>query len=659
MGINYKKLKVDSMRNTMAITICIFSLLFGCKENKPENGDTPNQGKQTSLITVPDRFSFANLDDVAMEGIMGDELDRIIEKRIASDFAAEEIVPEATKAFEIRMDDQFHENRGLWQGEFWGKWILSAVAAYRYSGDERIKNIIKNETERLMATQDANGYIGSYKDSDFVTGDVWNVWNRKYVLWGLVEAHELLKDPKILNAAKAMMDHLMTEVGPDKVPIVETGNFYGLPSSSILTPLVKLYVASEDAKYLDYAEYIVANWHSVPDTPPSIVEKGLTGEPVHLWFPDKGKWTKAYEFISCVEGLLDLYQIVGKEDYLTSAMNIFSAIQENERVITGGIGYHDKLVGASQEPSGLNEPCDVVYWERLAAKFLALTGNQSYADEIERLSYNVLLGSFNLEGDWGVRRLGLNEPHLVSPLHAFTHHHQCCVANVPRGMLQLGQVAVMSGNEKNEVLVNLFIPGAYKIALANGQPITLDLDTEYPKNGKISITLNAQKPFEGKIAFRKPDWSEQFSISVNGEVYSYDDEASAVVDRTWKNGDTIDITMDVATRTIEIPKEKNYRALMWGPVVLARSSLLEDRNNLDEPLALGKNVRLELLPESERNPKVWLQFEGKTKDGKSYKLCDYASTGREYEKPKDPSAWEEMIKNRVGTDQRVWLKTKD
>ncbi|WP_339917805.1 beta-L-arabinofuranosidase domain-containing protein [Yeosuana marina] len=642
------------------LILLMFSLfiLTGCKENNKDSKTTFSKS-ETNILKVQDKFSYANLENVSMKGKVGDELSKVIDKRIASNFAATEIAAEATKAFEIRMDDQFHEGRGLWQGEFWGKWILSAIAAYRYSGDENIKQTIKRETERLIATQDENGYIGSYKNSAYVEGDVWNVWNRKYTLWGLVEAYELLKDPNILKAAQGMMDQLMTEVGPDKVQIVDTGNFYGLPSSSILTPLVKLYVETGEVKYLDFAEYIVANWESEPGNPPAIVEKGLTGVPVHEWFPEKGKWTKAYEFISCVEGLVDLYQVANKPEYLKASKNIYKAIQENERVITGGIGYHDKLVGASNEPAGLNEPCDVVYWERLSAKLLALTGDQSYADEIERLTYNVLIGSFNLQGDWGVRRLGLNEPHLVSPLHAFTNYHQCCVANVPRGMLQLGQVAVMPSKTNNEVLVNLYIPGSYEVDLANGKPITLEIFTEYPKNGDVSIKLETKKEFEGKLSFRRPEWSKEFHVIINGQEKDFviDDENNVSVSKTWRNGDDIKIIIDVSSRIIGISKNEKYKALMWGPVVLARSSILEGKESLDTPLFFTNDVQLSLLPNDKKSDKVWLEFSGKTEDGKSFKVCDYASTGREYEKPTDPTAWQEMIKNRVTTDQRVWLQT--
>ncbi|MDC6390417.1 glycoside hydrolase family 127 protein [Maribacter sp. PR1] len=630
-------------------------VIAGCK-----NDTTPKvETKENSLIKIEDKLNFAELENVDLKGCVGQEINKIIDKRIASDFAANEIATEATKAFEIRMDDKFHEGRGLWQGEFWGKWTLSAIAAYRYTGDQNIKNTIERETKRLIASQDVNGYIGSYENSAFVEGDVWNVWNRKYALWGLVESYELLKNPEILKAAKGMMDQLMGEVGPNSVPMVDTGNFYGLPSSSILTPLVKLYLDTGEKRYLDYAEYIVQNWHSVPDTPPSIVEKGLTGIPVHEWFPEKGKWTKAYEFISCVEGLLDLYQVVGNPDYLTAAKNIYTAIQENERVITGGIGYHDKLVGASHKPSGLNEPCDVVYWERLSAKLLALTGDQSYADEIERLTYNVLLASANMTGDWGVRRLGLNEPHLISPLHAFTNYHQCCVANVPRGLLQLGQVAVMSDKTNDDIYINLYDEGTYKIKLSDGKMVTLKMETDYPKNGEVSIKLITDEPFEGGLVFRQPEWCQKFQMGINGEDELAVDinGNSQIVDRLWKNGDEIKVAMEVFGRIIEIPDENNFKAIMWGPVVLARSSILEGFESLDNPMAINNDIKLSQLPDDKKNSKVWLEFKLDADDGKSYLLCDYASTGKEYEKPTDPTAWQEMIKNRVNTDQRVWLKT--
>ena len=96
---------------------------------------------------------------------------------------------------------------------------------------------------------------------------------------------------------------------------------------------------------------------------------------------------------------------------------------------------------------------------------------------------------------------------------------------------------------------------------------------------------------------------------------------------------------------------------MWGPVVLARSSLLEPKSSLDTPIDFD-GLAVKPVSKPEMNGKIWMEFIATTKTGKTITLCDYSSTGREYERPKDPTAWEEMIKNRVDSDQRVWLKTK-
>ena len=158
--------------------------------------------------------------------------------------------------------------------------------------------------------------------------------------------------------------------------------------------------------------------------------------------------------------------MTGKQDYLNASLNIYDTIRDHERVSTGGIGYHDKLVGDAVMPDELNEPCDIVYWERLSAQLIALTGDQKYADEIERLTYNTLLGSFNIEGNWGLRRMGLNEPHYVAPLYCYMHHHRCCVANIPGGLLQLGEVALMPAINIDDLFVNLYIPGSYTAKLS-------------------------------------------------------------------------------------------------------------------------------------------------------------------------------------------------
>ncbi len=58
---------------------------------------------------------------------------------------------------------------------------------------------------------------------------------------GLIAWYDLSGDKKALEAACRVVDHLMTQVGARKVDIVSTGNYIGMPSSSVLEPVMYLY----------------------------------------------------------------------------------------------------------------------------------------------------------------------------------------------------------------------------------------------------------------------------------------------------------------------------------------------------------------------------------------------------------------------------------
>ena len=69
-------------------------------------------------------------------------------------------------------------------------------------------------------------------------------------------------DKKALKAATLLADKLISQVGPGKVNIVKTGFYRGMPSSSVLEPIVYLYNHTGNEKYLDFANYIVQQWET-------------------------------------------------------------------------------------------------------------------------------------------------------------------------------------------------------------------------------------------------------------------------------------------------------------------------------------------------------------------------------------------------------------
>lgn len=569
-------------------------------------------------MVVPDRFAPLPAGHAKLAGHLGQQLDVMLAARYTSDFAKREVYPETVVALRQRVDDQIIKGRGFWQGEFWGKWMLGAIAAQRYTRDPELKEFIRRAAREALATQDASGYIGTYSKTDTTTG--WNVWCMKYTLWALVEAYDLLGDPDILTAARRQMDYLMTFVGPGKTGIAQTGQFMGLPSSSILQPLVRLYQDTGEPRYLDYAKYIAGQM-------PGVMTKGLQGEPLHGWFPQPEKWAKAYEFMHCVEGLIELHRVTGNADYLRAAQNIAADIMRNERTIVGNISQDDKFNHAPLLPEAYSEVCDAVYWERLCTELLRLTGNVAYAHELERTLYNSLCGSMNSAGTWGVRRLALKAPHLPSPKHCWLEQHQCCVANAPRGLLQIAECAVMTA--RDGVVVNLYLPGTFKSALPGGGELELVAQTDYPEGGTVNLRMNPARAQKFSLALRIPDWSRQTTVKVNGAPLTGIQPGSYFnISRTWTAGDRIELALDMRGRVTRFPDaNQKFVAVERGPVVLARDSLLPN-TVMNPAVALAADqdgyVRLQARPA----PKgFWMAFDAPLVGGGVIPLCDYSSVG--------------------------------
>lgn len=487
----------------------------------------------------------SNICEWVFAGNIGQYVDKISESRILDIENWENIYNETEEAFKKKEDDINYPNIGRWRGEFWGKYILSAIAASEYYHSNDLPIRIEEAVKGFLYLQAESGYIGTYTHSDFVIGDNWNIWCRKYTLWALVEAWELLGDESILMAAEKFTEHLMSEVGPGKIDIVKTGNYYGLASSSILFPLVKLYKATGEKKYLQFCEYIVKQWTKHPEGIPDILNKGLSEKPIHLWFPktDPYKWAKGYEFISCVEGLLQLFEVTGNHKYLEAGKNIHSLLVKWERTPIGSIGFQDKFVGAVGLINSLSEICDAVYWNRLSIKLFKLTGETKYIEEIERTLYNTLLSAYNLKGNWGLRRVRMSHVHIPATNH-FLFNHQCCVDNLPRGLFQASEVVLTKRNEK--VFLSLFNEGRGKVILPSKQSAYINIYGDFIEKESVKISFSLDNPEIFSFQIRNPSWSKGVKVKVNGSLQEDQNfQKWFEIKRKWKNGDEIEVYFEM------------------------------------------------------------------------------------------------------------------
>ncbi len=614
-----------------------------------------------------------------LNGFIGERLDRISAARFTAEGAWDQYYPQTEEAFRLREDDISHAPKGVWRGEFWGKYILGAIAACQYNTCDDLRERIRSAATGLISTQDENGYIGTYTDSTKYISSTWNIWCRKYTLWGLLEAWQLLDENSILQAAVRFMDHLMTELGPDRDDIIQTGQFKGLPSTSILKPVLDLYRATGEKRFLDFGRYIVEQWSAHPDGPPDILNKALEGKPVHEWFDAPEDWAKSYEFISCAEGLIELYRITGTPDYLKAAENLHQVLRDWDRNPAGGVSFNDKFIGSRFLINSVAEICDVVYWNRFSLQLFELTGKMVYIDELERSLYNALLCGMNIAGDWGLRRFRLTHVHIPAHRH-FLKGHQCCVDNLPRGLFQAAQSAVL--RDQTGIRVALYEPGTGTFKLTSGSTLNITLSGDVLKSEPVSILLAPEKPEFFTLQLRIPYWSDHTEIQVNGEPVSTDNQDGwCSIQRTWQSGDTVRLTFSLSVRfeyfDPSIYSDTDER-VAWNKQEWARLALMgEDNTSAPQtsvmplstedalpqqraamafwgPLALARDIRLDdsdpfsCVPSIDQPPTltpasapedIRRSFTLTFADGTRIPVCDFGSAGNTWDDTSRFCAW--------------------
>ncbi len=199
--------------------------------------------------------------------------------------------------------------RQTWDGEHVGKWLHAASLAWANSGDERLHAKIAKAVAELVACQQEDGYLGTYLPAQRWTE--WDVWAHKYNLIGLITWMRVSGDRSALPCCRAMADLLCRDFGDGKRDLNGAGPHKGMAPGSVLEPMVWIYRFTGEERYGDFCRYVLRAWET--PTGPHIVSRLVAGRGV-----DQVGNAKAYEMLSCIDGLLEWYRVTGDKDLLTA-----------------------------------------------------------------------------------------------------------------------------------------------------------------------------------------------------------------------------------------------------------------------------------------------------------------------------------------------------
>lgn len=613
--------------------------------------------------------SLGNIGDVRLKGRLGERLDAMIERHVAARDVDYITAPFMEKT----------ETKGWWQTEFWGKWMHSAVPYLRYLGNgeqgtgNRLEISIERGIERMLVSQEANGYIGNYPD-ELRCGEGWDVWGMKYTMMGLLHYYDGERGvgngeraQRALEAAKKLCDYVIGEIGPNGRrgrELWQTGNWSGYASSSILEPVVWLYrrVAAKDGadaaqKYIDFAEYIVEGM-TRPESGPRLVDLALKGVSVadrngygntpekHGGYVMKHNRWKAYEMMSCYQGLIDYVEVKreGLKDESEELKRILKAvvmtaedIVREEVNLAGGCASKEAWFHGAKKQHlpyvHLQETCVTTTWMRFCERLLEVTGDAKWADQIERTFYNAYLGALRSDGGEFAAYTPLNGNRWHGMNHCFMHT-DCCTANGPRGFLCfLKELFTTRGDMAT---FNFYSSALVKGELSGGRKVAFDMYSLYPRTDYVRIVSHATGSMP--VRLRIPQWSAKTEVKLNGKALEGVKAGGYFkIDHEWRFGDIVEIKFDmpVIAHTLD-----RHVAFTRGPVLLARDSRFAD-GDMMEPFRAGiKDGDLMDAFMSVRTPSddMWMAFSATLPIGSHTEnpeaalqttvfFCDYASAG--------------------------------
>ena len=511
---------------------------------------------------VPDRQDFQTPDRARLTGWVGARIEANETNRMV-------------KLDPTRLLEGYRKRPGRqsWDGEHVGKWLHAATLAWVNTGDPALRQKLDYVAAELVKCQLDDGYLGTYLNTDRWVE--WDVWAHKYNLIGLLTYMRYTGNIEPLPACRRMADLLCNTFGdePGKRDIIKAGHHMGMAPTSVLEPMVLLYRLTGEPRYLDFCKYILRAWEQ--PNGPKIISTLLTAKRV-----DKVGNAKAYEMLSCLNGALEFYRTTGDRKILGACLNAWQDIVQNRLYLTGASSYGELFHDDFDFPNVANvgETCVTVTWLQFNAQLLRLTGEARFADQLERVVLNQLLGAQYCDGSaWGyyVQMEG-KKPY------SSTLDGHCCLSSGPRGVALIPTFA--TSTDADGVVINLYDAGSTKLNLRDGTPVTLTTITHYPGDEHIGITVDLAETNAFAIKIRIPAWCPSASVRVNGKPVKQAPAADGYVaiTRPWSSGDRIELQFKLEPRVV-VGDHKNQGkvAVLYGPLVLAADEALlgvESRN---------------------------------------------------------------------------------
>lgn len=456
-----------------------------------------------------------------------------------------------------KTDNQWLSDSGDHGWEEVPYWLRGYCSLAYILNDEAMKKEAQVWFDAVFANLKDDGFLGP---RNYDNGNP-EIWAQMIMLWALQTYYDYSGDQKVLDA---MTNYFKWEMSVDDSKFLKA-YWQQMRGGDNMWSVLWLYNRTGDESILPLIDKLhrnTADWTMADGLP------NWHGVNIAQGFREPATY----------------YMYTGDENMLTATYRAFNTVRERYGQVPGGMygadenartGYFDPRQGA--------ETCALV--EEMASDeiLMGITGDPAWADQCENVAVNTFTASMTKDmkalryitsPNMAISDEKLHGPSIDNNLRGMLSmspfSSRCCQHNHGMGWPYYSEHLVMATTDGG-LATMLYAASETTAKVADGQTVTLAEATEYPFDGKVTLTLTTDKAVTFPLYLRIPKWAKGASVSVNGkqQAVSSAEGKYVCVSREWADGDIVELTLPMTLTSNEWIQNKGSVSVNYGPLTLS------------------------------------------------------------------------------------------
>jgi len=431
--------------------------------------------------------------------------------------------------------------------------------------DETIIAETKLWLNKVFESQQPNGYFGPRvieNEHQENAGQTPDLWPNMLMLWCMQSYYEYSHDTRVIPFMTKYFKWKQT-IPDNKLLKIYWENSRG---GDNLYSIYWLYNITGDKWLLDLANKIhrnTADWSQTNNLP---------------------NWHNV-NIAQCFREPATYFMQAKDSSFLKATYNDFYLVRTLYGQVPGGMfGADENARKGFDDPRQAVETCGMV--EQMASDELltGITGDPMWADQCENVAFNTYPAAV-MPNFKGLRYL--TAPNMVvsdSRNHAPGIQNEgpflmmnpfssrCCQHNHAQGWPYYAEHLWMATPDNGiaAILYNSSEVTA-KVGTGKGTEVTLKQTTHYPFDDNIKIEISTALSVSFPLYLRIPDWCGNAKIMVNGvaESVAFAAASYARIERKWKQGDVVELQLQMTLKKDTWSKNKNSVSINYGPLTFS------------------------------------------------------------------------------------------